>query len=62
MCNPSCEHRYKLFCTQQAVLEDENMADVPVAILLNKIDLAACIGEAAFVYQFDLFHKRTGEV
>ena len=43
-------------------MEDENIADVPIAILLNKIDLPSCIGEAAFVFEFDLFHKKSGTV
>ena len=46
----------------QGVLNDETISNIPIAVLINKIDLATCVGEAEIIYKFDLFDKVTGRV
>lgn len=45
----------------RGVLAEPALADVPVAVLANKIDVRGAAGEAEVLYQLGVFHRRSGK-
>ena len=55
------EHKPLQFYFQE-ILSNPEIADVPVAVLVNKIDLQDCASAEEVVCEFDLYHQLTGKV